>query len=61
MRAFFRLFEFAMLFWVPFFVLIYFIKQWKWSVTKTIAWVITAAAIAGLLTCGVIGLIVWFD
>lgn len=59
--AFARFFEFALLFWVPFFIAIYFIKQWKWSAVKMISWVAGAGLIAALLTTGVLSLIVLFD
>lgn len=58
--AFARFFEFALLFWVPFFFLVFFIKQWKLTVIQTIAWIITAGLIAAALTAGVILLIITF-
>lgn len=56
--AFARFFEFALLFWIPLFFLVFFIKQWKLTIVQTVTWVIGAGLIAAMLTAGIIILII---
>lgn len=60
MMGFLRLFEFALVVWIPLFFLIYYFKSWNWSVAKIVYGVLGAAVVAALLTAIVITGIVVF-